>query len=170
MTKSELRNMRLEAAYKDIQKFKGQKYIEWEAAKGTAPHVEEYLMTIRVRTYCGKGKTMDSCKVRVSFPDNYPQQPPNVKMVSSPLVYHPHWFKEGDYCPGSWWIGETFENYIKRMIMTLQNDPSMVNEKGLSAANREAMDWYWANRNNRDLFPSDHQELSTKRRFVRISG
>ena len=174
MRRAELGNLRLEVAYRDIQKFTGQKYIEWLATKGTEPYYEEYLLTIKVRTYYDKEKTMDSCQVRVTFPSNFPQQPPDVNMVSRPLVFHPHWWPKGVYCPGTWWVGETFENYIKRMIMTLQNDPSMVNEKGVSAANSTAMEWYWANRDNKQLFPSDHQEITTKRptkrRFVKISG
>ena len=164
MTKAELRKTRLAAAYKDMQSFTGQRYIEWKAIKGTAPYIEEYLLTIKVRTYYDKDKTMDQCQVQISFPASFPSQAPSVQIVSSRLVYHPHWFRDGKYCPGSWSPVESFEVFIKRMIMTLQNEPTLINPD--SPANSDAMRWYLANKTNKRLFPSDHQELSIKKRFV----
>lgn len=157
------RRLRLKSDYEEMKKIQNQSYVSWVVSKGVAPYVEEYLLTIKVRTYYAPGKTMNTCKVQITLPTDYPYSAPSAKMISEPLVYHPHWFLSGSYCPGSWGVSESLLRFTEKMIETLQNNPDRINPS--SPANKEAMAWYLKNKNNKSLFPSDTTKLTEKRGF-----
>lgn len=164
MVNSVTRRIRLKSDYEDMKKIKNQPYASWVVSKGAEPYVEEYLITINVRTYYAPGKAMNTCKVKITLPANYPYDAPDTIMVSDPLVYHPHWFISGRYCPGSWGVSESLLRYTEKMIETLQNNPDLINPD--SPANTDAMNWYLRNKNNKSLFPSDTTKLTEKKSFI----
>ena len=53
-TPQEIRRIRLANDYKQMCNIKGN-VITWESTKGTAPYIEEYKITINVRTIIGIG-------------------------------------------------------------------------------------------------------------------
>ena len=156
MNIAELHRIRIASDYNEMCQIARSPMVSWTATKGEAPYVEEYLLTIKVRTYSGPNKIMNSCKVRITLPANYPQVKPVTKMEGT-LVFHPNWFTDGGYCCGDYRPKESLGNYVVRLIETLQYNRQITNEK--SAANQTANRWYLNNRGNKDLFPSDKQPL-----------
>lgn len=153
MNITQLHKIRIENDYKEMCRIANSPMVSWVATKGTAPYVEEYLLTINVRTYSGPGKIMNQCKVRITLPPTYPKIAPETKMEGT-LVYHPNWFTSGRYCCGSYVHTESLGKYVVRLIQTLQFDPVVTNPN--SPANVEAKTWYL---NNLNLFPSDTHSL-----------
>lgn len=163
-TPQEIRNIRLKHDYKEMCNIRGP-IIEWRATSGTPPYVEEYLLTVKVRSIIGQGPNYrDEHVIRLELPGGYPQAPPTAIMVSDPVVFHPNWWADRRWCYGTWDFSEGLGHYVVRMIRTLQYDPLITNED--SPANASARDWYLANR-GRGLFPCDRQTLPdpTKTRF-----
>lgn len=156
MNISELHRIRIESDYKEMCRIRNSPMVSWVATKGTEPYVEEYLLTINVRTYSSQTTTINQCKVRITLPSDYPKTAPNTVMEGT-LVYHPNWFTSGRWCCGTYKMTESLGNYVVRLIQTLQFDP-IVTYPG-SPANREAADWYRNNQRNKSLFPSDKQPL-----------
>ena len=153
MNLAELHKIRLASGYKEMCRIANSPMVSWKATKGEAPYVEEYLLTINVRTYSGPGKIINTCKVRISIPANYPQVAP-ITIMEAPIVFHPNWWSDGRWCCGKYKITESLGNYVVRLIQTLQFDPIVTNPD--SAANHDAKKWYLDNKN---LFPSDKQPL-----------
>ena len=153
MNLAQLHRTRLENDYKEMRRIANSPMVSWVAEKGKAPYVEQYLLTIKVRTYSGPGKIMEQCKVRISLPTDYPKVAPNTEMIGT-VVYHPNWWENGRWCCGTYKMTESLGNYVVRLIQTLQFDPVVTNPS--SPANRDAKDWYLK---NKELFPSDHQPL-----------
>lgn len=149
----ELHKTRIKNDYNEMINIAKSPMVSWVATKGTAPYVEEYLITINVRTYSGPGTIMNQCKVRISLPANYPQVAPNTTMEGT-VVYHPNWWENGKWCCGTYKMTESLGNYVVRLLQTLQFDPIVTNPN--SPANHDAKNWYL---NNKSLFPSDHQPL-----------
>ena len=156
MNMAELHKKRIENDYKEMCRLKSSPMVSWVPTKGSAPYIEEYLLTINVRTYSGPNKVMNSCKVRITLPAQYPTVAPNTVMEGT-LVFHPNWFTSGRWCCGTYKATESLGNYVVRMIQTLQFDP-LVTYPG-SPANREASSWYSSHKNDKSLFPSDKQPL-----------
>lgn len=162
MNITELHRTRIKNDYNEMVNLSRSPMVSWVATKGTAPYVEEYLITINVRTYSAPGSTMNQCKVRISLPPQYPQVAPNTIMEGK-LVYHPNWYTTGRWCCGKYKMTESLGNYVIRLIQTLQFDPIVTNPKDY--ANKEAAQWYLA---NSGLFPSDKQPLPSTRSGFRV--
>ena len=159
-TPQEIRKIRLANDYKQMCNLKG-RIISWIAKKGTAPYIEEYEITIYVRTIIGvrndSPEYRDSSVVRITLPPDYPMKPPQTVMVTSPQPYHPNWFvAKRRWCFGTWMVSEALGDYVIRMIKTLQFDPNITNE--YSPANSDANAWYISKKNS-GLFPCDRTKL-----------
>ncbi|MBQ3264293.1 MAG: hypothetical protein IJH07_00810 [Ruminococcus sp.] len=164
MTQS--RNDRLAADYRDMLKLQERPYLSWIAVKGEPPCAEEYLLTVRIRTYAlsvisGKYTVgvIDRCTIRITLWDSYPNVAPQIRMLGFPPVFHPGWYSKGVYCPCEPWRPETtLMEYVMRMLRTLQYDPALIDAQ--SPANYKALDWYLKNRDNPVWFPSDRTALT----------
>jgi len=156
VTPQEIRNIRLKSDYKEMCNIRGP-MISWQVTRGVPPYVEGYRLSVNVRSIIGPGPTYrDQHVIDVELPASYPFSPPQITIVSEPVVFHPNWWRQGHWCYGSWDIAEGLGNHVVRMIRTLQYDPIITNEK--SAANGSANDWYEKHQNE-GLFPCDHQSL-----------
>ena len=165
-TMCESRQERLAADYREMMKIQDRPYCSWIATKGELPCAEEYLLTIRLRTYAltaeGGRYTVGAvrqCTVRVTLWDSYPHVAPSIRMLDLPPVFHPDWYSKGTYCSAEPWRPDlSLKDYVLRMIGSLRYDPSLI---GMEApANYKALDWYLKNRDNASLFPSDTTELT----------
>lgn len=158
-TPQEVRRLRLANDYKQMCNIQGD-IITWTATKGEPPYVEEYRVTIKVRTIIGVdgGRPVyrDSSTVMVTLPPNYPRDKPKIIMESTPQPFHPNWYAHKLWCCGSWFVSEALGDHVIRMVKTLQFDQEITNEN--SPANIDAKDWYVANKRS-GLFPCDRQKL-----------
>lgn len=162
----ENRNERLARDFRDMLTIQDRPYLSWIATKGDLPYAEEYLITVRLRSYAltlidGKYtvSTIDSCTVKVTLWDSYPLIAPNIRMLSIPPVFHPCWYSKGTYCPSELWRPEmSLKDYIMRMVRTIAYDPALSDVP--SPANFKALSWYKKHRDDEKLFPSDHTELT----------
>lgn len=163
---SDSRNERLAADYREMLKIQNRPYLSWIVTKGEPPYAEEYLLTVRLRTYAlgaASGRyvvgTIHRCTVRVTLWDSYPGVAPNIKMLSVPPVFHPSWYSKGTYCPSEQWRKDnSLKEHILRMIATLCWEPSLMDTS--APANYKALDWYLKNRDRVDWFPCDDVVLS----------
>lgn len=156
MTPQEIRNLRLKSDYKEMCNIRGP-IVSWQITRGEPPYVEAYRLTVNVRSITGKGPTYrDQHVIDVEIPARYPTSPPQVTMVSDPVVFHPNWWPHKHWCYGSWDFSEGLGHHVVRMIRTLQYDPIITNEH--SAANGEAKRWYLKH-GDEGLFPCDRQPL-----------
>ena len=158
-TPQEIRRIRLANDYKQMCNIKGN-IISWVATKGTEPYIEEYRITINIRTIIGVGSDApqyrDSSVVIVTLPPDYPMKPPKTVMISTPQPFHPNWFSTKNWCIGTWIMSEALGDHVIRMVKTLQFDIDITNEH--SPANGEANSWYvWKKRSG--LFPCDKTKL-----------
>jgi Ubiquitin-protein ligase len=158
-TPQEIRRIRLANDYKQMCNIQGS-IISWVPTKGTAPYIEEYKITINVRTIIGVGsstpKYRDSSVVILTLPSNYPMSKPKVVMESLPQPFHPNWFTSKNWCSGEWVKSEALGDHVIRMVKTLQFDPDITNE--YSPANTEANSWY-KDKKHSGLFPCDRTKL-----------
>lgn len=164
MTPQEIRNIRLANDYKEMCNIRGS-IVQWIPTKGVAPYIEEYELTINIKSIVGDSPNYRSNHViRVTLPANYPNGAPDINMISQPYVFHPNWFSGGKWCYGSWFMSETLGNHVIRMIRTLQYDKDITNEN--SPANHDAKNWYLSKFNS-NLFPCDRSNLPdpTKSKF-----
>ena len=160
------RNERLAADYREMLKLQNRPYLSWIVTKGEAPFAEEYLLSVRLRTYvltvqagCYAVSAIDRCTVRVTLRGSYPQVAPTVTMLSIPPVFHPDWYSKGAYCSSApWRPDDSLKDFILRMLGTLSYAPSLMNTA--SPANYKALDWYRKNLDSAALFPSDTTELT----------
>lgn len=170
----EIRKIRLGNDYKQMQRIQGS-IISWHPLKGTVPYIEEYEITINVRTIegigtNGKPKYRNSSKVILTLPADYPRVAPKVVMQTRPKPFHPNWFPGMNWCYGTWFPSEALGDYVIRMVKTLQFDKDITNEN--SPADVEANEWYKRNINS-GLFPCDRQVLpdpSSSFKFPQQSG
>ena len=160
------RKERLAFDYHEMMKLQNRPYLSWIVTKGEPPYAEEYLMTIKARTYA-LGATehayrvgvIRECTVRMTLWDSYPVIAPNTKMLNIPPVFHPDWYSKGTYCPSELWHEEdSLKDYVKRMIQTLTYEPTLIEAE--HPANFKALAWYQKHRENTELFPSDTIELT----------
>lgn len=166
MNMSENRNERLAFDYGEMLKLQNRPYLSWIVTKGDIPYAEEYLLTVRLRTYALSAKenryivsAMRGCTVRVTLWDSYPLIAPNIRMLNIPPVFHPNWYAKGTYCPSQPWRPDTsLKEYVGRLIATLTWEPSLIESE--APANYKALDWYRKNRDNSAWFPSDRTELT----------
>lgn len=158
-TPQEIRRIRLANDYKQMCNIKGN-VISWIPTKGNAPYIEEYKITVNVRTIIGIGngepRYRNSSVVTVTLPPDYPVRPPVTVMESTPQPFHPNWYESKKWCYGSWMMSEALGDHVIRMVKTLQFDPDITNEN--SPANTEAKSWY-VSRKRSGLFPCDRTKL-----------
>jgi ubiquitin-protein ligase len=155
MTPQEMRNQRLKNDHSEMINLRGE-LISWRILRGAAPFVEEYELTVHVRTIIGDQPSYrDSHQIRLSLPNGYPVAPPEIVMLSRPAPFHPNWWESGKWCYGTW-TGESLGRHVIRMIRTLQYDPEITNEN--SPANRTANNWYQGSR-SLGIFPCDNKTL-----------
>jgi hypothetical protein len=155
-TPQEVRRMRLKSDYAEMCNIRGH-IISWRAGGGAPPYVEEYELTVNVRSIVGRGPRFRSRhSIRVELPCDYPWAPPRALMTDRPVVFHPNWWRDHQWCYGCWDISEGLGHFVVRMVRTLQFDPVITNED--YPANAAARVWYLANR-GRGLFPCDAQVL-----------
>jgi len=155
-TPQEVRKIRLKNDYKQMTNIKSS-IIDWKPIKGSPPLVEEYELTINVKSIVGPGiNYRDKHVVRISLPGGYPNSAPDTVMITTPQPYHVNWFSNGKWCYGTWDRSEGLGEHVIRMVRTLQFDPEITNVH--SAANSEAGSWY-SNNYGRKLFPCDRQTL-----------
>lgn len=155
------RNEKLKSDFLEMLKIQNTPYLSWIATKGELPYIEEYLLTIKVRSYVlslRSGRytvsSVDQCTVKVTLWDSYPHIAPNIRMLSLPSVFHPDWYSKGTYCASLPWTPHTsLKDYLLRMIRTLCWEPDVMESN--APANYKALDWYRKHRDNEDLFPSD---------------
>ncbi|PIY10465.1 MAG: hypothetical protein COZ18_05950 [Flexibacter sp. CG_4_10_14_3_um_filter_32_15] len=155
-TPQEIRNRRLANDYKEMENISGS-LLSFEPLVGNVPYVEEYEVTIFVRSILDTQPTYrNQHKLKITLPEAYPQAPPQLELLDEPFVYHPNWFKNGRWCYGTWEMSEGLGRHMIRMIRTLQYDMEITNEH--SPANEEARNWYLRMRNS-GIFPCDKQEM-----------
>lgn len=160
------RNERLAEDYRGMLKIQDRPYLSWVAVKGDPPYAEEYLLTVRLRTYVlsvSSGRytvgAIHQCTVKVTLWDSYPHIAPNIKMLSIPPIFHPAWYSKGTYCsPKPWNSEDSLKDYVIRMLKTLTYDRSLMNTA--APANYKALEWYLKNQNDTSLFPCDMTDLT----------
>lgn len=160
------RKKRLAFDYHEMMKLQNPPLLDWIVTKGEPPYAEEYLLTIRVRTYALSATddeyrvgVIDRCTIRITLWDSYPKIAPNTRMLNIPPVFHPSWYSKGTYCPDEQWReGDSLKDYVLRMIGTLLYEPALTDTE--HPANYKALSWYRKHRDNRELFPSDQIELT----------
>ena len=163
---SESRYDRLASDYREMLKLQDRPYLSWIVTKGEPPYAEEYLLTVRLRSYVLSTEpgryivgTAERFFVKITLWDSYPHVAPNIRMLSIPPVFHPNWYSKGTYCPCERWRPEdSLKDHVKRMLGTLAYDPALMDT--VAPANYKALDWYLKNRENASLFPSDPTELT----------
>lgn len=163
----DLRSIRLRNDHAQMSNLRGH-MIDWQPIRGQAPYVEEYLLTVRVRTIVHPHpRYRDAHQIRVILPRDYPMRPPAAFMLTKPWAYHPNWYAtDGRWCYGSWSITESLAQYVLRMVRSLQYDMEITNEN--SPANAEANRWYKLNRSVPGLFPCDTQPLPSPEREKKV--
>ncbi len=155
MTPQEQHALRLKNDHAEMCNLRGD-VISWRALRGNLPFVEEYELTVNVRTVIGDGPNYrDTQLIRIRLPENYPSGPPQMTMISTPFPFHPNWYPNGTWCYGTW-TEESLGHHVIRMIRTLQYDPEITFPE--SAANGAARDWYRRNL-SKGLFPCDRKIL-----------
>lgn len=164
-TPQEYRLIRLKNDHSEMVNIRGD-VIQWKAVKGDAPYVEAYELTVKVRTIISSAPSYrNEHVISLELSEDYPNRPPSISMQTSPPPYHPNWYRNGNWCYGSWDISEGLGHHVIRMIRTLQFDLEITNPD--SAANSDANDWFLSKKTS-DLFPCDRTNLPdpTKSKFT----
>lgn len=155
-TPQEIRAMRLKHDYSEMVSIRGD-IIDWKATKGTIPFVEEYELVINIKSVIGEGpKYRRKHSIKMGLPGNYPHSAPDIRMTTTPYVYHPNWYRDGKWCYGTWNMGEGLADHVLRMIRTLQYDLQITNER--DPANSSANSFYLKKRDS-GIFPCDSTTL-----------
>ena len=162
----DIRSERLSKDYEEMLRLQDTPYLSWIAVKGAPPFAEEYLLTVRLRSYAlsaTRGRylvsELNGCTVKVSLWDSYPRIAPQIRMLSFPPVFHPNWYSKGTYCPPqAWRPDDSLKDYVLRMLGTLKYDPTLIETK--APANYKALEWYEKHRENQAWFPSDNTALT----------
>ncbi len=152
---TETRKKRLANDYREIMSMQGP-VLSVKPISGIPPYVDEYELTIRLRSIIGPEPTYRGVHVvRISLPAGYPQtELPTTIMVTRPYPFHTNWFSTGRYCHGgSSRATEGLGNYVVRLMQVIAFHPSIIDVS--SAANGEAAHWYQKKKRSTRLFPSD---------------
>lgn len=160
MTPQDIRRLRLKNEYQSMKDIQG-KYIKWKAIKGIAPYIEEYQITLKIKSILDSKPTYrNSHDVKLIIPSDYPASPAVITMITTPFVFHPNWYDNGLWCNGNWNPSEELGDFVMRMAKTLQYDFSITNQK--SPANKTANNWFISKKLS-GLFPCDKNDLYKKR-------
>lgn len=160
------RQKRLEQDYREMLRIQDRPYLSWIVTKGELPYAEEYLLSVRLRSYALSVisdryvvSEADRFTVKVTLWDSYPRVAPNIRMLSIPPVFVPAWYSKGTYCPPELWrVDISLKEYVKQMLRTLQYAPDVIDSK--APANYKALSWYRKHKEDASIFPSDITELS----------
>lgn len=156
MTPQEVRNIRLKNDYQQMCNIKGS-IIDWIPIRGIPPHIEEYKLTVNIRTIIDSTPSYRSRhELSLVIPTDYPVAPPIITMVSQPKPFHPNWWPNGLWCKGSYHMSESLGDFVIRMIKTLQFDPLITDPN--SSADPSASRWYERASSQR-YFPCDNTVL-----------
>lgn len=159
MTPAEQRRIRLKNDYQTMVNIK-RPWLDWRVVRGEAPFVEEYELSVRLRTIVGPSpEYADHHLISIFLPPTYPHNSaPQIKYLGDTRPFHPNWFSDGRWCFGTWLIHESLGQHVKRMLQTLQYDPQITYTG--SPANRDATTWYLARQKSQPrLFPCDRTDL-----------
>jgi ubiquitin-protein ligase len=158
VTPREKRKIRLKNEFGEMERIRRQGgVIEWQRVDGVEPHVNSYMLTLRVRTIIGPEPTYRSEHVIVvTLPPDYPDSKPLAIMETKPPPFHPNWWPDGRWCEGTWQESESLGMFIVRMVRTLQYDKQITHED--DAANIDAAAWYRTKKQS-NLFPCDTSAL-----------
>ena len=168
MTEEERRKIRIKNDYKWMLNIRGP-VIQWEPVRGEPPFVIEYKLIVNVNSIMDSNRRMQNCHVmKVEIPAKYPLDPkahPQIEIIEGKAPFHPNWWPNNTWCPGTWRTTESLAHTVLRMVQTLQFDPEISNPD--SPANPAAATWWKANVRS-GYFPCDRTPLPdpTKPRFT----
>lgn len=153
-TPEELRLERLRNDHLEMQRLDGD--VIRVRAEGNPP--ERYRLLVRVRSIIGPGPEHRlEHEVQVDLRPSYPWSgPPEIRMLTLPVPFHPNWFVGGLWCGGLWNPEEGLAAHVLRMVKTLQFDPEVSNPS--SPAYPEAAAWFRRHQRS-GFFPCDRTPL-----------
>lgn len=130
---------------------------------GNEPY-EKYRVTFNIRTVINSKPTFREKTVcTLTIPPGYPKDRPKIAVdeTSKPVPWHPNWWTGGTWCNGYWDKEESLVSFIYRCAKTIQFNPEYTDDSPDSAANKDAISFYAANKNNPNIIPSDIKTLPT---------
>lgn len=152
-----LRKRRLENEYNELMKLNEKSSIIEIIPLGRVPY-ESYKIIFNIRTIVSPTPTYREKTIcTLTIPPNYPEGAPSITANDTPYPWHINWYQSGRWCLGHWNYEESLVNYLYRCAKTLQFDPEIANPD--SIANRDALPFWNANKNNRKVIPCDKQVL-----------
>jgi len=165
-TPQELRAIRLKNDYKSMLNIRGD-IVDWKLTRGSETLPQEFEITFNIRSIIDNSPTYrNNHVVKIVIPSEYPKSAPEAHMITKPFVFHPNWYTNGKWCHGTWFETEGLAEFTLRLAKTLQYDKDITNEN--SAANGDANTFYIRNK-NRDIFPTDKQNLPDPTEDVRVN-
>lgn len=159
MTIREAFRTRQASDYYELMSMRGS-VLDVVPISGKPPYVEEYELTIKVRSIVGPEPTYRSVhKVHLSWPMGHPLcNSPKAVMISKPYTFHPNWFKNGAWSYGSGDIcAQGIRNFVVHLIQSLQFDENLIDLGSVS--NLDAAIWYSEHKNIPGMFPCDTTKL-----------
>lgn len=159
MTIREAFRSRQASDYHELMSMRGS-VLDVVPISGTPPYVEEYELTIKVRSIVGPEPTYRSVhKVHLSWPIGHPLcNAPKAVMISKPYTFHPNWFKNGAWSYGSGDIcSKGVRNFVVFLIQSLQFDENLIDLGSVS--NLDAANWYREHKNIPGMFPCNATQL-----------
>jgi len=129
---------------------------------GSSPPYEQYRITYNIRTIISPVPAFRNKTVcLLTIPTGYPELVPKIAVVkeSMPPPWHVNWYEAGTWCYGTWAKEESLANYIFRCAKTIQFCPDFTDARHDAAANKKAVTFWNANKDNRKIIPSDTQKI-----------
>ena len=153
-----LRKRRLINEYNELMVMNGDA-IQIEPL-GESPY-EKYKITFKVRTIVDdRGKFREKTVCILTIPHGYPKDRPKIAVdESNPPPWHPNWWAGGTWCEGYWTQEESLVSFIYRCAKTIQFSPDYTDSNIDSAANKSAILFWNANKNNAEIIPTDSKPL-----------
>jgi len=130
-------------------------------ALGSAPY-EKYRITFNIRTIISPIPThREKTVCNLIIPSEYPIVKPIVTVddCSMPPPWHVNWYVDGRWCEGDWRIEESLVTFIYRCARTIQFHPDYTDARYDAAANKDAIAFWDANKNNRSVIPCDNKNI-----------
>ena len=167
--KRALRQLRLKNEYDEMIKYSND-VIRVEPLGGS-PH-DKYRITFNIRTIISsKPEYRNKTVCILTIPPEYPKIRPKIAVIGSsmPPPWHVNWFSSGTWCEGSWRSDEPLVNFIYRCAKTIQFDPAFTQASYVDSANRGAISFWNANKNNYKVIPCDKKKIPTFAEIQRIT-
>ena len=153
-----LRSTRLKNEHNELMKLNGS-VIKIEPF-GYEPY-GSYRITFNIRTIISATPTYQSKTICIlELPEGFPLSMPRLHVADgSKPPWHVNWYNaiDGAWCAGDWNASESLVNYIYRCAKILQFDTVITNPE--NPANKAAIPFWNANKNNTDIIPCDRQTL-----------